>query len=76
MTAYQYKPQLIYNIDPAPQYPDEPALSGGDQVYRDKFKKSLERFRDNTFSKRRQRERFMTGRLYAHLKNEELKQSV
>jgi hypothetical protein len=76
MTAYQYRPQLIYNIDPAPQYPDEPMLSGSEQLHRDKFRASLERFRDNTFTKRRQRERFMTGRLFAHLRNEELKQAV
>jgi len=24
MTAYQYRPDLIYRIDPAPQYPDGP----------------------------------------------------
>ena len=24
MTAYQYRPDLIYNIDPSPQYPDGP----------------------------------------------------
>jgi hypothetical protein len=53
MTAYQYKPQLIYNIDPAPEYPDEPMLTGSQQIDRKKFIASLERFRDNTFSKRR-----------------------
>lgn len=76
MTAYQYKPQLIYKIDPAAYYPDEPNLTPGQQLQRDKFRASLERFRDNAFTKRRQRDRFMTGRLFAHVRNEELKQAV
>ena len=76
MTAYQYKPQLIYKIDPAAYYPDEPNLSAGKQLARDKFRDSLERFRDNALTKRRQRDRFLTGRLFAHLRNEELKKAV
>jgi len=76
MTAYQYKPELIYRIDPAPQYPDSHDFQqkGTTPVLdRAKFRDSLERFRDNTLAKRRQRERFMTGRLFAHLRHEELK---
>lgn len=76
MTAYQYRPDLIYNIDPAPQYPDNPALTAGQVRERQSFKDSLEKFRDNTISKRRQREKFLTGRLFAHLRQEELKQAV
>ncbi len=76
MTAYQYKPDLIYKIDPSPQYPDEPMLSGKKQIERQKFKDSLEKFRDNKFAKTRQRERFMTGRLYAHLRHDELRKAV
>ena len=53
MTAYQYKPELIYKIDPAPQYPDEPMLSSQTKLERQKFKDSLEKFRDATFAKRR-----------------------
>ena len=36
----------------------------------------MERFRDNALTKRRQRDRFLTGRLYAHLRNDELKKAV
>ena len=69
MTAYQYKPELIYKIDPSPEYPDGPLpLSPCKQLERAKFRDSLERFRDNSFAKRRQRDRFMTGRLFAHLR--------
>lgn len=76
MTAYQYRPDLIYKIDPAPHYPDNPVMTPKQQGERLRFKDSLERFRDNTISKRRQRERFLTGRLFAHLRQEELKQAV
>jgi hypothetical protein len=68
---------LIYRIDPAPQYPDGPhPMPGGRKLEMDKFRDSLERFRDNSFAKRRQRDRFMTGRLYAHIRHEELRQAV
>lgn len=77
MTAYQYKPELIYKIDPSPEYPDGPLpLPAGQKLQRDKFRDSLERFRDNSMAKRRQRDRFMTGRLFAHLRQEELKSAV
>ena len=76
MTAYNFKPDLIYKIDPAPQYPDNPIESETKKRENQQFKDSLEKFRDNTFSKRRQRDRFMTGRLFAHLRQEELKQAV
>ena len=77
MTAYQYKPELIYKIDPSPEYPDGPLpLSAGKQLEREKFRDSLERFRDNSFAKRRQRDRFMTGRLFAHLRQDELRSAV
>ena len=77
MTAYQYRPDLIYRIDPAPQYPDGPhPMPDGRKLEMDKFKNSLERFRDNNIAKRRQRDRFMTGRLFAHLRHEELRQAV
>ena len=77
MTSYAYKPELIYKIDPAPQYPDGPYPEKPQTVInRKKFSDSLEKFRDNTFAKRRQKERFMTGRLYSHLRHEELKQAV
>jgi hypothetical protein len=74
MTAYQYRPDLIYKIDPAPQYPDGPhPMPAGRKLDMDKFKDSLEKFRDNNLAKRRQRDRFMTGRLFAHLRHEELR---
>lgn len=76
MTAYHYKPDLIYNIDPAPQYPDEPMLSRGKQIERQKFKDSLEKYRDLKFAKTRYRDRFMTGRLYAHIRHDELRRAV
>jgi hypothetical protein len=76
MTAYHYKPDLIYRIDPAPQYPDEPALSDKQKLERNKFRDSLERFRDNQIGKKRNRDKFMTGRLFAHLRQEELRQAV
>ena len=77
MTAYQYRPDLIYNIDPSPQYPDGPhPLPEKTALERSKFKDSLEKFRDNQIGKKRQRERMMTGRLFAHLRQEELRQAV
>ena len=77
MTAYQYKPDLIYKIDPSPEYPDGPLpLPAGKKLEQDKFRDSLERFRDNSLAKRRQRDRFMTGRLFAHLRQEELRSAV
>lgn len=68
MTAYQYKPELIYKIDPAPEYPDKPLLAPQAKLERAKFQTSLEKFRDNSFAKKRQRERFLTGRLFTHLR--------
>lgn len=77
MTAYQYRPDLIYKIDPAPQYPDGPLpLPANRKLDQDKFRDSLERFRDSSIAKRRQRDRFMTGRLFAHLRKEELRSAV
>ena len=77
MTAYQYRPDLIYKIDPAPQYPDGPLpLPPSKKLEQDKFRNSLERFRDNSLAKQRQRDRFMTGRLFAHLRQEELRSAV
>ena len=69
MTAYQYRPDLIYKIDPAPQYPDGPhPLPEKTALERQKFRDSLEKFRDNSIAKKRQRDRVMTGRLFAHLR--------
>ena len=77
MTSYQYRPDLIYKIDPAPQYPDGPLpLPEGKKLEQDKFRDSLERFRDNSIAKRRQRDRFMTGRLFAHIRQDELRSAV
>lgn len=77
MTSYQYKPDLIYKIDPAPEYPDGPLpLPANKKLEQDKFRDSLEKFRDNSIAKRRQRDRFMTGRLFAHLRKEELRSAV
>lgn len=77
MTAYQYKPDLIYKIDPSPQYPDGPhPLPAGKKLEQGKFRDSLERFHDSSIAKRRQRDRFMTGRLFAHLRQEELRAAV
>lgn len=77
MTSYQYKPELIYKVDPSPQYPDGKQPEPRHLIEeREKFKNSLERFRDGNIAKRRQRDRFMTGRLFAHVKQEELKQQV
>ena len=54
MTAYQYRPDLIYKIDPAPQYPDGPLpLPPNKKLEQDKFRNSLERFRDNSLAKQR-----------------------
>lgn len=74
MTAYQFKPDLIYKINPAPEYPDGP--EGRDKLNpekREKYKKFLERFRNYSPIKTKLRERYLTGRLYAHLKHEEFK---
>ena len=53
MTSYQYRPDLIYRIDPAPQYPDEPTLKEGQKLERKKFRDSLEKFKDLTLTKTR-----------------------
>lgn len=77
MTAFHYKPDMIYNIDPAPEYPDEPVPPTRKiRMERHEFKKGLERFRDNSLVRNRHSERFVTGRLYAHLKHEEMKETV
>ena len=51
-------------------------MPAGKQLEQNKFRDSLERFRDNSIAKRRQRDRFMTGRLFAHIRQEELRTAV
>ena len=65
---------MIYNIEPAPQYPDEP-MERPPKIQRERHnaKESAERFRDNMVLRNRLKEKFITGRLYAHLNHEEMK---
>lgn len=65
LTAYMFNPELIYNINPAPDYPDEPGgLSKSEQMDKENSKRYLERFRTLTPLKGKLKEKYATGRLY------------
>ena len=68
---------MIYNIDPAPHYPEE-ALEPPDSVkqLRRAVKLAQERNRDNSMIRSRLKERFNTGRLYSHVRLQEMKEYV
>lgn len=69
---------MIYNIDPAPQYPDDP--TGPKTLYewqrRRTVKLMLEKNRDNSMIRDKLRERYHYGRLYAHMRQIEMKDNV
>lgn len=76
MSAYQYNPDIIYKINPAPQYPDDPVMSDSKREHIEKFRRYMDRFKTVSPLKSKLEERYATGRLYAHLRQEELKQAL
>ena len=76
-SAYKFTPNLIYKIDPAPVYPERASIpKKRDQMRAVNLKHYYEKFRNNDINKERLRDRYMTGRLYSHFKQEEMKQHV
>lgn len=77
MSAYKYRPELIYKIDPAPQYPDSPLPKPDSLLHQEtQQKKHMESYRDASIKKSRMAEKSLVGRLFAHHRHEELKQAV
>ncbi len=78
MTAYNYQPEMIYRIKPAPQYPDNHFAVPTKNVLfeRQAEKETFERLRHSNFTKIRQQARASTGRLHAHITIEETKKQI
>lgn len=77
MTAYEYKPEHITKVEPAPRYL-ESALSEGpdrEKMARDRSY-NYERLRSAGILKRVNQERAFQGRMWSHIKLNEMKQKV
>ena len=77
MTAYEYKPDTISRLTPHPNYPDR-AIP--DKFYSTKRKEmaqaSLERLRTAGILKKENERRFNIGRVYQHIKLDQIKKEV
>ena len=74
MLSYEYKPDNMNVIKPAPNYPTK-ALNSNKDLNRDNSF-NLERKRTAGLTKRQNDNRFSMGRLYSHIKLEQIKTSV
>ena len=64
-------------MSPAPRYPERQIFPHKEQqAIKVKNKEYMERFRNNAIAKGKEEENFLTGRLYAHLGQEEMKLQV
>ena len=77
MTAYDYQPEHITKIEPSPRYLEKGLKEslGREKIKRDHVY-NAERLRTAGILKRSNMERIYQGRLYTHLKLNEMKQSV
>lgn len=77
MTAYEYKPEHITKVEPSPRYIEKALLEGPE---REKIKRdyvyNAERLRTAGILKRANHERVVQGRMYSHIKFEEMRQKV
>ncbi len=78
MSAYQFKPELIYRIAPSPEYPDQKDINPSRSRLKTLHDRSqyYEKFRNADVDRNRHEERFLEGRLFSHLRAEENKEQV
>jgi len=74
MSAYEYKPTAINELVPAPRYVDK-ALNTAHETMRDS-KYTRELYRSSVITRKQNEMRYAQGRMYTHLKLEQIKQSV
>ncbi len=75
MNAYEFKPEAINSLTPAPRYIDKSLTNTS--VGRPKDDQyNLERYRTSTLQRRANDARFYRGRLYSHIKLEQIKSNV
>lgn len=74
MMAYEFKPDAINSIVPSPRYIDK-ALNHSLEDARDN-KYNAERYRTSTLVKRQNETRYQRGRLYSHIKLQQIRQQV
>jgi hypothetical protein len=77
LSAYEYKPEMMSNLEPGPEYPEKSLGQGylKEKRMRDGHH-TLERHRTAEISARANYERFTKGRLYSHLKLEQMRKDV
>ena len=73
--AYEFQPDAISSLVPAPQYVEKPLKnkkvgSSKDNQY------DAERFRTGAIQKRQNEARYFRGRLYSHIKLEQIRSGV
>jgi hypothetical protein len=77
MTAYDYKPEHITKIEPSTRYIDKALLEGPE---REKIKRdhayNAERLRTAGILKRSNQDRVFQGRMYAHIKLNDMRNKV
>ena len=76
MTSYEYAPDMISKLDPAPAYPEPAMLSQGQMKTKRDAAHNLERIRTSAITKKQNEMKFNTGRLYSHYKLEEIRSDV
>lgn len=71
LTAYEFVPEMISSLSPAPRYPT-PALglSKAQQKGNRDARYNLERHRSSYITKKQNEAKFVTGRLHSHYKLE------
>jgi hypothetical protein len=76
LTCYEYKRDLIAELDPAPQYPVPAMMSQARKNRAMNSRYNLERIRSSHVTRNRNELRFGHGRTHAHFKLEQLKSDV
>lgn len=76
LTCYQHVPENIAAISPAPQYMKKQFPTAKDQTHKRNNIYNAERIRTSAITKAANEQRYAAGRLHAHLKIENMKQSI
>ena len=66
MLSYEFKPEVINSIIPAPRYPTNALAPNATEQRNNKY--NTERRRTSVLTKRQNEYRFTQGRMYTHIK--------
>lgn len=71
-------PEIILHINPAPTYHDEALKSANSHqgLSKRRYSEGMEKFKNGLIKKNMMEEKTQTGRLYAHLKHIEMKNTI